>query len=91
MCHFSVACGLQEQLDNFAAERDSLLHEKGATQAELNKLAGAYANLLGHQNQKQKIRHMIKLKEENFGLKQVWITLQFNGLFTAVFENDYMH
>ncbi|XP_072519783.1 hyaluronan mediated motility receptor [Salminus brasiliensis] len=60
----------QEQLDGFAAERDALLNEKGATQAELSKLAGAYANLLGHQNQRQKIKHMVKLKEENLELKQ---------------------
>lgn len=65
--------GPQEQLDGFAAERDALLSEKGATQAELNKLAGAYANLLGHQNQRQKIKHMVKLKEENLELKQVRI------------------
>ncbi len=63
--------GPQEQLDCFAAERNALLNEKGATQAELNKLADAYANLMGHQNQKQKIKHMVKLKEENFELKQV--------------------
>ncbi|KAA0709308.1 Hyaluronan mediated motility receptor [Triplophysa tibetana] len=60
----------QEQLDRFAAERNALLNEKGATQAELNKLADAYANLMGHQNQRQKIRHMVKLKEENLELKQ---------------------
>ncbi|XP_051506408.1 hyaluronan-mediated motility receptor-like isoform X2 [Myxocyprinus asiaticus] len=60
----------QEQLDSFAAERNALLNEKGATQAELNKLADAYANLMGHQNQRQKIRHMVKLKEENLELKQ---------------------
>uniref|UniRef100_A0A8C2A8Q1 Hyaluronan-mediated motility receptor (RHAMM) n=1 Tax=Cyprinus carpio TaxID=7962 RepID=A0A8C2A8Q1_CYPCA len=60
----------QEQLDRFAAERNALLNEKGATQAELNKLADAYANLMGHQNQKQKIKHMVKLKEENLELKQ---------------------
>ncbi|XP_043112520.1 hyaluronan mediated motility receptor isoform X2 [Puntigrus tetrazona] len=60
----------QEQLDRFAAERNALLNEKGATQAELNKLADAYANLIGHQNQKQKIKHMVKLKEENLELKQ---------------------
>ncbi|KAL6480319.1 hypothetical protein MHYP_G00113520 [Metynnis hypsauchen] len=60
----------QEQLDGFAAERDALLNEKGATQAELNKLANAYANLLGHQNQRQKIKHMVKLKEENLELRQ---------------------
>lgn len=74
--HFSAACGLQEQLDGFAAERDALLNEKGATQAELSKLAGAYANLLGHQNQRQKIKHMVKLKEENLELKQVRTALQ---------------
>nr|XP_021336642.1 hyaluronan-mediated motility receptor (RHAMM) isoform X1 [Danio rerio] len=60
----------QEQLDRFAAERSALLNEKGATQAELNKLADAYANLMGHQNQRQKIKHMVKLKEENLELKQ---------------------
>lgn len=66
-CH----SGYQEQLDRFAAERNALLNEKGATQAELNKLADAYANLMGHQNQRQKIKHMVKLKEENLELKQV--------------------
>ncbi|XP_052431203.1 hyaluronan mediated motility receptor isoform X1 [Carassius gibelio] len=60
----------QEQLDHFAAERNALLNEKGATQAELNKLADAYANLMGHQNQKQKIKHLVKIKEENLELKQ---------------------
>ncbi|XP_067313877.1 hyaluronan mediated motility receptor isoform X2 [Pseudorasbora parva] len=60
----------QEQLNRFAAERNALLNEKGATQAELNKLADAYANLMGHQNQRQKIKHMVKLKEENLELKQ---------------------
>ncbi|XP_051944982.1 hyaluronan mediated motility receptor-like isoform X2 [Xyrauchen texanus] len=60
----------QEQLNSFAAERNALLNEKGATQAELNKLADAYANLMGHQNQRQKIRHLVKLKEENLELKQ---------------------
>ncbi|KAJ8406102.1 hypothetical protein AAFF_G00309900 [Aldrovandia affinis] len=60
----------QEQLDNFAVERDTLLNENGATQEELNRLADAYARLLGHQNQKQKIKHVVKLKEENIALKQ---------------------
>lgn len=71
-CLLSISW-LQEQLDCFAAERAVLLSEKGATQAELNKMAGDYANLLGHQNQRQKIKHMVKLKEENLALKQVGI------------------
>ncbi|XP_014880449.1 hyaluronan mediated motility receptor isoform X1 [Poecilia latipinna] len=60
----------QEQLNAFAAERDALLNENGANQEELNKLADAYARLLGHQNQKQKIKHVMKLKDENISLKQ---------------------
>lgn len=61
----------QEQLNAFAAERNALLSENGANQEELNKLSDAYARLLGHQNQKQKIKHVIKLKDENIILKQV--------------------
>lgn len=61
----------QEQLNAFAAERNALLNENGANQEELNKLSDAYARLLGHQNQKQKIKHVIKLKDENITLKQV--------------------
>uniref|UniRef100_A0A3B4A4I1 Hyaluronan-mediated motility receptor C-terminal domain-containing protein n=1 Tax=Periophthalmus magnuspinnatus TaxID=409849 RepID=A0A3B4A4I1_9GOBI len=56
------------QLNAFAAEKDALLNEKGANQEELNKLSDAYARLLGHQNQKQKIKHV--LKDENLTLKQ---------------------
>lgn len=61
----------QEQLNAFAAERNALLNENGANQEELNRLSDAYARLLGHQNQKQKIKHVIKLKDENVSLKQV--------------------
>ncbi|NXI39513.1 HMMR protein, partial [Galbula dea] len=60
----------QEQLDAFEAEKNALLNEHGAAQEELNKLSDAYAKLLGHQNQKQKIKHVMKLKEENTHLKQ---------------------
>nr|XP_046151951.1 hyaluronan mediated motility receptor-like [Oncorhynchus gorbuscha] len=61
---------LQEQLNGFTAERESLLNENGANQEELTRLADAYARLLGYQNQKQKIRHVVKLKDENISLKQ---------------------
>ncbi|NXH13385.1 HMMR protein, partial [Bucco capensis] len=60
----------QEQLDAFEAEKNALLNEHGAAQEELNKLSDAYAKLLGHQNQKQKIKHVVKLKEENIHLKE---------------------
>lgn len=69
----------QEQLDGFAAERNALLNENGATQEQLNRLADAYARLLGHQNQKQKIKHVVKLKEENFALKQASVCVSLSG------------
>lgn len=61
----------QQQLDAFEAEKNALLNEHGAAQEELNKLSDSYAKLLGHQNQKQKIKHVMKLKNENIQLKQV--------------------
>ncbi|XP_011609097.2 hyaluronan mediated motility receptor isoform X2 [Takifugu rubripes] len=67
---FAKVRPFQEQLDAFAAERNALLSENGANQEELNKLSDAYARLLGHQNQKQKIKHVMKLKDENTSLKQ---------------------
>ncbi|XP_052540696.1 hyaluronan mediated motility receptor [Tympanuchus pallidicinctus] len=60
----------QQQLDAFEAEKNALLNEQGAAQEELNKLSEAYAKLLGHQNQKQKIKHVMKLKEDNTHLQQ---------------------
>uniref|UniRef100_A0A8C9ZHA2 Hyaluronan-mediated motility receptor (RHAMM) n=1 Tax=Sander lucioperca TaxID=283035 RepID=A0A8C9ZHA2_SANLU len=67
---FTKVRPFQEQLNAFAAERNALLNENGANQEELNKLSDAYARLLGHQNQKQKIKHVMKLKDENISLKQ---------------------
>ncbi|XP_029296746.1 LOW QUALITY PROTEIN: hyaluronan mediated motility receptor [Cottoperca gobio] len=66
---FAKVKPFQEQLNAFAAERNAFLNENGANQDELNKLSNAYARLLGHQNQKQKIKHVMKLKDENFSLK----------------------
>ncbi|XP_032885583.1 hyaluronan mediated motility receptor [Amblyraja radiata] len=60
----------QDQLDSFEREKNAVLSEHGATQEELNNLSTDYAKLLGHQNQKQKIKHVMKLKQENAQLKQ---------------------
>ncbi|XP_016069495.1 PREDICTED: hyaluronan mediated motility receptor isoform X1 [Miniopterus natalensis] len=59
----------QLQLDAFEAEKEALLNEHGAAQDQLNKLRDSYAKLLGHQNLKQKIKHVVKLKDENSQLK----------------------
>lgn len=44
---------------------------KKDAQKEVEKLSRDYAKLLGHQNQKQKIKHILKLKDENNSLKIV--------------------
>uniref|UniRef100_A0A2K6FCK3 Hyaluronan mediated motility receptor n=1 Tax=Propithecus coquereli TaxID=379532 RepID=A0A2K6FCK3_PROCO len=59
----------QQQLDAFEAEKQALLNEHGAAQEQLNKIRDSYAKLLGHQNLKQKIKHVVKLKDENSQLK----------------------
>ncbi|XP_015280995.1 PREDICTED: hyaluronan mediated motility receptor [Gekko japonicus] len=60
----------QQQLDAYEAEKNALMNEHGAAQEVLNKLSDAYAKLLGHQNQKQKIKHVMRLKEENAQMRQ---------------------
>ncbi|XP_008982845.3 hyaluronan mediated motility receptor isoform X1 [Callithrix jacchus] len=59
----------QLQLDAFEAEKQALLNERGAAQEELDKIRDSYAELLGHRNLKQKIKHVVKLKDENSQLK----------------------
>ncbi|XP_078327011.1 uncharacterized protein LOC111125101 isoform X1 [Crassostrea virginica] len=59
-----------EQLDAFELEKQALLGRSNHAQAEMDKLANQYAKLLGHQNQKQKIHHVAKIKEENINLKK---------------------
>lgn len=82
--YLPIGVFLQEQLNGFAAERDALLSENGVNQVELNRLADAYACLLGHQNQKQKIKHVVKLKGENVTLKQVKRELLFFFLYMQI-------
>ncbi|XP_052792781.1 hyaluronan mediated motility receptor-like [Mya arenaria] len=59
-----------DQLDAFEAEKNMLLGQNKDVQAEIEKLGRNYAQLLGHQNQKQKIKHIVKIKDENGTLKK---------------------
>lgn len=49
------------------------------TQAEMERLGRDYAQLLGHQNNKQKIKHIVKIKDENYALKKVVLCDFFSG------------
>merc|ERR1711974_192660 len=60
----------REQLESFETERSALLAEKRETQGKMSKLFDEYANLLGHQNHKQKIHHLVRLKQENLDMRE---------------------
>ena len=52
----------------------NLLSERGKLhESEAKKISELNAELFGHSNTKQKIKHMAHLKEENIGLKEVYI------------------
>ncbi|XP_025086988.1 hyaluronan mediated motility receptor-like isoform X2 [Pomacea canaliculata] len=53
-----------EQLDAFAAERELLLGQRQQDEAEVAKLMEKCAKLLGHQNHRQKIQYINKMKDE---------------------------
>merc|ERR1711997_861723 len=55
--------------ESFELEKNALLSKTEASKEEMNKLASEYSSLLGHQNHKQKIQHVVKLKQENVELK----------------------
>ena len=42
----------------------------------VSKLSNQYSALLGHQNHKQKVKHVVQLKEENVSLKSKVEALQ---------------
>ena len=60
----------KSQLEQYGIERDTLMEQKNTTQKELDRLAGDFAKHMGHQNHKQKIQHLVTLKEEKFKLMQ---------------------
>ncbi|KAF0287221.1 Hyaluronan mediated motility receptor [Amphibalanus amphitrite] len=73
---FALVEPFQTQLELYRAERRCLLEQSEGTRAELERLAGQYSQLLGHQNKKQKIHHIMQLKEENLQLKKSLATAE---------------
>ena len=54
----------------FEAEKNALYNEKLSAENTMASLASKYAQLLGHQNNKQKIHHLDKLKQDIFNLRK---------------------
>lgn len=58
-----------DQLEQYEFEKQHLMSQNMFSQQEMKRLSEKYGQILGHQNNKQKIRHISKLKEENLQLK----------------------
>ncbi|QQP51696.1 Hyaluronan mediated motility receptorlike [Caligus rogercresseyi] len=59
----------RDQLEQYEMEKSALLSQNKEAQGEIKKVAEALGQKLGHQNHKQKIQIMVRLKQENVDLK----------------------
>lgn len=69
-------------------ERNALVSQKAAAEDEAKQMGFKYAQLLGHQNQRQKIKHLMDLKAKNYDLIEVSYNF-FNNFFVYLLVNDY--
>ncbi|XP_059093400.1 myosin-11-like [Tigriopus californicus] len=60
----------KDQLETFEMERNALMSQNQATHEQLKELAIQQAQQLGHQNHKQKINLLVKIKGENVEMKK---------------------
>ena len=62
---------LQEQLEAFERERTVLLRNSNEVKGSLEALSARYAQILGHQNHRQKIKHVMQMSAENLRMREV--------------------
>lgn len=60
----------RDQLEMYEAEKKALLSQALFAESSMASLAAKYTQLLGHQNSKQKIHHLDKLKQDIFNLRK---------------------
>ncbi len=65
----AMVAPFKEQLEQFELEKAALESQNKAKDSDLKKLAAQFGQAIGHQNHKQKIHHMVQIKEENVALK----------------------
>lgn len=63
----------REQLQAYEMEHKALLNEKHDAENEAREMGLKYAAILGHQNQKQKIKYLVELQTKKFELIEVCI------------------
>jgi chromosome segregation ATPase len=78
----------REQLDMYEEERAALETQNKAKDSDLKSLAKQYGQALGHQNHKQKIKHLVRLKEENVELKYVFSTFVYVFYVAAMLRSN---
>ncbi len=61
----------KDQLTSYELEVRMEKEGKVASEEKLKELLNKYAGVLGHQNNKQKIQHIMNLKEENVRYRKV--------------------
>lgn len=61
----------RDQLEAYELERSALISQKHDAENEARMMGMKYAQILGHQNQKQKIKHLVDLKNKNRELTEV--------------------
>lgn len=61
----------REQLENYERDRLMLVAHKDEAEKEAKEMGLKYAEILGHQNYKQKLKHIVDLKKKNIELKEV--------------------
>ncbi|XP_075253972.1 uncharacterized protein LOC142345660 [Convolutriloba macropyga] len=66
----------QDLLNQYDMEKKMLLQKSQSTEQQYSDLVDRYADLMGHQNHKQKIKHLNKLKANNLSLRQENYTLR---------------
>lgn len=71
----------REQLEAFEMEHKALLNEKHDAENEAREMGLKYASILGHQNQKQKIKYLVDLQTKKFELIEVCAALMGNLCF----------
>lgn len=69
--NFQANVALTSTIENTEEEKHRLLNKVKHLEAELKEISEKYADLAGHHNNKQKIKHLTDLKRKNEELSEV--------------------
>ena len=88
-CNLFCRC-VQEHLEAFERERALLLRNNEEVQGSLEELSLKYAEILGHQNHRQKIKRVMQISAENSQMRQVCASSSATSLSSTCFSCFYL-